>query len=114
MNGYKVGYKKPPKEHQFKPNHQTAARPTGGKRKEDSLDVASWIDKPLKGFLNSAFLAEISPQSFIGCFQASLHDFIAERAKLSAGCNETLSKPLDSGYHTGHSSRCLHEQPHWR
>ena len=48
MNEYKVGYKKPPKEHQFKPKHQTAARPTGGKRKEDSLDVASWIDKPLK------------------------------------------------------------------
>jgi len=47
MNDYKVGYKKPPKEHQFKPKHQTAARPTGGKRKEDSLDVASWIDKPL-------------------------------------------------------------------
>jgi hypothetical protein len=48
MNEYKVGYKKPPKEHQFKTNHQTAARPTGGKQKEDSLDVASWIDKPLK------------------------------------------------------------------
>ena len=47
MNEYEVGYKKPPKEHQFKPKHQTAARPTGGKRKEDSLDVASWIDKPL-------------------------------------------------------------------
>lgn len=48
MNEYTVGYKKPPKEHQFKPKHQTAARLTGGKRKEDSLDVASWIDKPLK------------------------------------------------------------------
>ena len=48
MNEYKVGYKKPPKEHQFKPKHQPAARPDGGKRKEDSLDVASWIDKPLK------------------------------------------------------------------
>jgi len=48
MNEYKVGYKKPPKEHQFKPKHQTAARPNGGKIKEDSVDVASWIDKPLK------------------------------------------------------------------
>jgi hypothetical protein len=48
MNEYKVGYKRPPKEHQFKPKYQTAARPNGGKRKEDSLDVASWIDKPLE------------------------------------------------------------------
>ena len=47
MNEYKVGYKKPPKEHQFKPKHQTAARPDGGKRKENSPDVAGWLDKPL-------------------------------------------------------------------
>ena len=45
---YEVGYKKPPKAHQFKPKHQTAARPNGGKRKENSSDVASWLDKPLK------------------------------------------------------------------
>jgi Family of unknown function (DUF5681) len=48
MNEYKVGYKKPPKEHQFKPKHQTAARPNGRKRKENSPDVAGWLDKPLK------------------------------------------------------------------
>ena len=47
MNEYKVGYKKPPKEHQFKPKHQPAARPDGGKRKENSPDVAGWLDKPL-------------------------------------------------------------------
>ena len=81
MNEYKVGYKKPPKEHQFKPNHQTAARPTGGKRKEDSLDVASWIDKPLKGFLKSAFLAEISPQSSLVAFrQASMISLLNGRS----------------------------------
>ena len=45
---YEVGYKKPPKAYQFKSKHQTTARPNGGKRKENSLDVASWIDKPLK------------------------------------------------------------------
>jgi len=48
MNEYKVGYKKPPKEHQFKPKHQTAARPNGGKQKENSPDVAGWLGKPLK------------------------------------------------------------------
>src|SRR5438034_1261119 len=48
MNEYKVGYKKPPKEHQFKPKHQTAVRPKDGKRKENSPDVAGWLDKPLK------------------------------------------------------------------
>jgi hypothetical protein len=45
---YEVGYKKPPKEHQFKPKHQTTASPNGGERKEDSSNVASWLDKPLK------------------------------------------------------------------
>jgi hypothetical protein len=48
MKEYKVGYKKPPKEHQFKPKHQTAARPNGGKRKENCPDVAGWLGKPLK------------------------------------------------------------------
>jgi hypothetical protein len=48
MNEYKVGYKKPPKEHQFKPKHQTAACPNGGKRKENCPDVAHWLGKPLK------------------------------------------------------------------
>ena len=48
MNEYKIGYKKPPKEHQFKPKHQTAGRPNGGEGKEDSPDVAGWLDKPLK------------------------------------------------------------------
>jgi Family of unknown function (DUF5681) len=48
MNEYKVGYRKPPKEHQFKPKHQKTAPPNGGERKEDSSDVASWLNKPLK------------------------------------------------------------------
>jgi len=47
MNEYKVGYRKPPKEHQFKPKHQNIARRNGGERKEDSSDVASWLNKPL-------------------------------------------------------------------
>ncbi len=46
-DAYEVGYRKPPKEHQFKPKHQTTARPNGGERKEDSSDVATWLDKPL-------------------------------------------------------------------
>jgi len=45
MNEYTVGYKKPPKEHQFKPKQQT---PNGGKPKENIPDVAGWLDKPLK------------------------------------------------------------------
>lgn len=45
MNDYKVGYKKPPKEHQFKP--KTGARPNGGMRNENSPDVAGWLDKRL-------------------------------------------------------------------
>ncbi len=48
MSEFKVGYKKPPKEHQFKPKNQTAARRNGGKRKEDDPDVAALLDKPLK------------------------------------------------------------------
>jgi hypothetical protein len=46
-DGYKVGYKKPPTEHQFKPKHQTNVR-RNGERKESIPDVASWLDKPLK------------------------------------------------------------------
>jgi hypothetical protein len=48
MNEYKVGYRKPPKEHQFKPKHQNTARRNGGDQKEDGSDVASWLNKPLK------------------------------------------------------------------
>jgi hypothetical protein len=44
---YEVGYKKPPRQHQFKPRHERNARPGGG-RKESNLDVASWLDAPLK------------------------------------------------------------------
>jgi hypothetical protein len=45
---YEVGYRKPPKEHQFKPKHQKTKPTSGGDRKEDSSDIASWLDKPLK------------------------------------------------------------------
>lgn len=45
---YEVGYKKPPRQHQFKPRHERNARPGGGGRKESNLDVASWLDAPLK------------------------------------------------------------------
>jgi hypothetical protein len=45
---YEVGYKKPPRQHQFKPKHERNARPNGGGRKESNLDVASWLDAPLK------------------------------------------------------------------
>jgi hypothetical protein len=44
---YEVGYKKPPKQHQFKLKHERNARPNGGE-KENNLDVASWLDAPLK------------------------------------------------------------------
>jgi hypothetical protein len=45
---YEVGYKKPPRQHQFKPRHERNARLDGGGRKENNLDVASWLDAPLK------------------------------------------------------------------
>jgi hypothetical protein len=45
---YEVGYRKPPKAHQFKPKHQNTARRNGGHQKEDGSDVASWLNKPLK------------------------------------------------------------------
>ena len=45
---YEVGYKKPPRQHQFKLRHERNARPGGGGRKESNLDVASWLDAPLK------------------------------------------------------------------
>ena len=48
MNEYNVGYKKPPKEHQFKPKNQTAGRRNRGSEKENGPDVAGWLDKPLK------------------------------------------------------------------
>jgi hypothetical protein len=46
---YKVGYKKPPKDHQFKPRHlrdepQRARR----QRKQNALDLAGLFDKPLR------------------------------------------------------------------
>jgi hypothetical protein len=46
---YKVGYKKPPKDHQFKPKHlrdhpRRARRP----RKENALDLAGLFEKPLR------------------------------------------------------------------
>ena len=47
MDEYKVGYRKPPKEHQFKPKNQKAALANGGERKEESSDIAAWLDKPL-------------------------------------------------------------------
>jgi len=48
-NDYKVGYKKPPKEHQFKSKHLRDEAPGARtQRVEKGLDVAAWIDKPLK------------------------------------------------------------------
>lgn len=48
MSEFKVGYKKPPKEHQFKPKNQTAARRNRERQKENGPDVAALLDKPLK------------------------------------------------------------------
>jgi hypothetical protein len=45
---YEVGYRKPPKEHQFKPKQHKAVHLNGVERKEYGSDVASWLDKPLK------------------------------------------------------------------
>jgi hypothetical protein len=49
MKDYEVGYKKPPKEHQFKPKQSrkeyAQAKPS---RKEVELDVAGILDKPLR------------------------------------------------------------------
>ena len=48
-NDYKVGYKKPPKEHQFKSKHLRDEAPGARtQRVEKGLDVAAWIDKPLE------------------------------------------------------------------
>ena len=47
MSEFKVGYKKPPKEHQFKPKNQTAARRNGGHRNEDIPDIAALLEKPV-------------------------------------------------------------------
>ena len=47
MSEFKVGYKKPPKEHQFKPKNQTAARRNGGQRNEDIPDIAALLEKPV-------------------------------------------------------------------
>ena len=44
---YQVGYKKPPKDHQFKPKHLQERR-AGGQRKETGPDIAALIDKPQK------------------------------------------------------------------
>ena len=41
MSEFKIGYKKPPKEHQFKPKNQTAARRNGKRQKENDPDVAA-------------------------------------------------------------------------
>src|SRR4029453_2213460 len=43
------------------------------------------------GLLEISVLGGNFRPEFIGCFQARLHDLIAERTKLSAGCNETLT-----------------------
>ena len=48
MSEFKVGYKKPPKEHQFKPKNQTAARRNRERQEENDPDVAALLDKPLK------------------------------------------------------------------
>jgi hypothetical protein len=48
MSEFKVGYKKPPKEHQFKPKNQTAARRNRERQEENGPDVAALLDKPLK------------------------------------------------------------------
>lgn len=46
---YTVGYKKPPKEHQFKPEHlRDEAQRARTQRTEKGIDVAAWIDKPVK------------------------------------------------------------------
>jgi hypothetical protein len=47
MREFKVGYKKPPKEHQFTPKNQTAARRNGGERNEDIPDIAALLEKPV-------------------------------------------------------------------
>jgi len=45
---YEVGYKKPPKQHQFKPKHLREV-PQGAprQREEKALDLAKLLDKPL-------------------------------------------------------------------
>jgi hypothetical protein len=48
MSEFEIGYKKPPKEHQFKPKNQTAARRNGKRQKENDPDVAALLDRPLK------------------------------------------------------------------
>src|SRR6478752_7283984 len=47
MDEYKVGYRKPPKEHQFKPKNQKVALANGGEGKAKGSDIAAWLDKRL-------------------------------------------------------------------
>jgi hypothetical protein len=44
---YQVGYRRPPKAHQFKPKHLREHK-AGGQRKETCPDIAALIDKPQK------------------------------------------------------------------
>jgi hypothetical protein len=48
MSEFKVGYKKPPKEHQFKPKNQSAARRNRGQRNEVTPDIAALLEKPVQ------------------------------------------------------------------
>jgi len=43
---YKVGYKKPPRDHQFKPNH-IRSEPQKNRRREKALDLAGIFEKRL-------------------------------------------------------------------
>lgn len=45
---YKVGYKKPPAEHRFKPKHLREPRNLNRARKEAVLDIAKILDTPIK------------------------------------------------------------------
>jgi hypothetical protein len=46
-DNYQVGYKKPPKDYQFKPKHLQDQR-AGGQRKEKTPDVAGMIEKSVQ------------------------------------------------------------------
>jgi hypothetical protein len=49
MKDYEVGYKKPPREHQFKPKQSRKEyAPEKPSRKEVELDVAGILDRPLR------------------------------------------------------------------
>ena len=49
VGDYTVGYKRPPIEHQFKPNYlRDGPQNPKSRRKENALDIAGIFDKPLR------------------------------------------------------------------